>query len=155
MPIAAQILNQYGSLEFCPPKRYSGLRPVRQRVSNPLLSATTVTQRSKTPLGAQLGSLCSAAKANNSAACHCVSTGSRGTGLPRMRETRMVPRRQTRRAQANSLARIAKPSGTMIIAGPGKTIITSPINTTLKPIVPMRNRRKRGRDSSPKRATHF
>jgi hypothetical protein len=29
----------------------------------------------------------------------------------------MVPRRQTRRAQANSLARIAKPSGTMIIAG--------------------------------------
>jgi hypothetical protein len=43
----------------------------------------------------------------------------------------------------------------MIIAGPGKTIITSPINTTLKPIVPMRNRRKRGRDSSPKRATHF
>ena len=72
-----------------------------------------------------------------------------------MRETRMVPRRQTRRAQANSLARIAKPSGTMIIAGPGKTIITSPINTTLKPIVPMRNRRKRGRDSSPKRATHF
>ena len=72
-----------------------------------------------------------------------------------MRETRIVPRRQTRRAQANSLAKMAKPSGTMIIAGPGKTIITSPINTTLKPMVPTRNRRNRGRDSSPKRAIHF
>jgi hypothetical protein len=33
--------------------------------------------------------------------------------------------------------------------------MTTPIKTTLKPMVPMRNLRKRGRDSSPKRAIHF
>ena len=53
------------------------------------------------------------------------------------------------------MARIATPSGTTINAGPGRTIMTSPINTTLNPIAPIRNRRNAGRASSPKRVIHF
>jgi hypothetical protein len=37
-------------------------------------------------------------------------------------------------AQANSPARIANPTGTIIIAGPGNTIITIPISRTVKPM---------------------
>jgi hypothetical protein len=40
-------------------------------------------------------------------------------------------------------------------AGPGRTIMASPINITLNPIVPMRNRRIAGRPSSPRRMIHF
>jgi hypothetical protein len=86
---------------------------------------------------------------------HRVSTDSYATGFPRTRPTRILPRRQTRRAQANSLARIAKPSGTTMNAGPGRTIRASPIRTTLKPRVPTRNFRSRGCASNPKRAIHF
>jgi len=50
---------------------------------------------------------------------------------------------------------MANPSGTTMKAGPGKMIMASPINTTLNPMVPMRNRRNAGRASSPKRLIHF
>jgi hypothetical protein len=38
-----------------------------------------------------------------------------------------------RRAQANSMPRMAKPSGITRIEGPGRTIITIPIKSTVRP----------------------
>jgi hypothetical protein len=44
-----------------------------------------------------------------------------------------------RRAQANSIPKIASPSGMMRIEGPGNTIITIPINNTVSPISRMKS----------------
>src|SRR5512139_396684 len=42
-------------------------------------------------------------------------------------------RRSRRRAQTNSVARIARPAGITTNAGPGRTIIATPIATTVPP----------------------
>jgi hypothetical protein len=41
------------------------------------------------------------------------------------------------RAQIYSVARIPKPSGMTMVAGPGRTIIATPIDNTVKPSTPM------------------